>query len=96
VNRDPGDFEPAPGHDRLFGLRRVQGFVTREVTRSGTAAGVASELMSERDVVAKPVPDPVRARRIRDDVRRSMSANLAEGIALSHKLLPFAGVARHR
>jgi hypothetical protein len=50
--------------------------------------------MKERVAVAKPPPDPVRVRRIREDARRPMSANLAEGIALSHALLRFAGVAR--
>jgi hypothetical protein len=40
------------------------------------------------------IPDPVRAARLREDAQRSMSANLAEGIALSHKLLSFVGVAR--
>jgi len=44
----------------------------------------------------KPVPDPVRARRLRRDAQRPMSTNLAEGIALSHKLLSFTGVARGR
>jgi len=38
--------------------------------------------------------DPVRARRIRQDAQRPMSTNLAEGIALSHKLLRFVGIAR--
>lgn len=40
--------------------------------------------------------DPVRALRIRQDAQRPMSVNLAEGIALSHKLLRFAGSARGR
>jgi hypothetical protein len=40
------------------------------------------------------VPDPVRIRRLREDARRPMSTNLAEGIALSHALLRFVGVAR--
>ena len=52
--------------------------------------------MSERPTPAKPVPDPVRARRLREDAKRPMSTNLAEGIALSHKLLRFVGIARHR
>lgn len=35
----------------------------------------------------------VRARRLREDARRPISVNLAEGIALSHKLMRFAGAA---
>ena len=50
--------------------------------------------VAERIVTPKPLPDPVRVRRLRDDARRSLSANLAEGIALSHALLRFTGVAR--
>lgn len=39
------------------------------------------------------VADPVRLARLRGDAQRPMSVNLAEGIALSHKLLRFVGVA---
>jgi hypothetical protein len=42
------------------------------------------------------IPDPVRRRRLREDARRSMSANLVEGIALSHILMRFVGAARRR
>jgi hypothetical protein len=49
--------------------------------------------VSTSRAAAKPV-DPVRARRLRADAKRPMSVNLAEGIALSHKLLKFVGVAR--
>ncbi|MGN6557322.1 MAG: hypothetical protein ACTHLH_04840 [Solirubrobacterales bacterium] len=38
--------------------------------------------------------DAVRAQRLREDARRPMSVNLAEGIALSHKLMRFTGAAR--
>lgn len=38
--------------------------------------------------------EAVRLRRLREDAKRPMSVNLAETIALSHKLLEFAGVAR--
>jgi hypothetical protein len=34
-----------------------------------------------------------RVRRLREDARRSISVNLAEGIALSHKLMRFTGSA---
>jgi hypothetical protein len=37
--------------------------------------------------------EKVRLRRLREDGRRSLSANLSEGIALSHKLLRFTGAA---
>jgi hypothetical protein len=50
--------------------------------------------MIKREAVGKPVADPVRARRLREDAKRPMSTNLAEGIALSHKLLRFVSVAR--
>ncbi len=36
----------------------------------------------------------VRIRRLREDARRPISVNLAEGIALSHKLMRFTGAAR--
>lgn len=35
-----------------------------------------------------------RVRRLRKDARRPLSVNLVEGIALSHKLMSFAGTAR--
>jgi hypothetical protein len=35
----------------------------------------------------------VRARRLREDARRPISVNLAEGIALSHQLMRFTGAA---
>jgi hypothetical protein len=38
--------------------------------------------------------EAVRVQRLREDGRRSVSANLAEGIALSHKLMRFTGAAR--
>jgi hypothetical protein len=39
--------------------------------------------------------EAVRTRRLRKDARRSLSVNLAEGIALSHKLMRFTGAARN-
>ncbi len=39
--------------------------------------------------------EAIRVQRLRDDARRPMSINLAEGIALSHKLMQFVGTARH-
>lgn len=38
--------------------------------------------------------EAVRVQRLREDARRPISENLAETIALSHKLLRFAGSAR--
>jgi hypothetical protein len=38
--------------------------------------------------------EAVRIRRLREDARRPISVNLAEGIALSHKLMRFTGAAR--
>lgn len=38
--------------------------------------------------------EEVRLNRLREDARRPMSVNLAEGIALSHKLMRFVGSAR--
>lgn len=40
--------------------------------------------------------EAVRVRRLREDARRPLSVNLAEGIALSHKLMRFTGAARSR
>jgi hypothetical protein len=60
----------------------------------GTCRQRTIAVVTERTLSPRPTADPVRARRLREDARRSMSTNLAEGIALSHKLLRFAGVAR--
>jgi hypothetical protein len=38
--------------------------------------------------------EAVRVQRLREDARRPISVNLAEGIALSHKLMRFTGAAR--
>lgn len=40
--------------------------------------------------------EAVRLNRLREDAERPMSVNLAEGIALSHKLMQFVGSARPR
>jgi hypothetical protein len=50
--------------------------------------------MRERQSSPKQRTDPARAQRLRADAKRPMSTNLAEGIALSHKLLRFTGAAR--
>jgi hypothetical protein len=38
--------------------------------------------------------EAMRVQRLREDAQRSLSTNLAEGIALSHKLMEFTGAAR--
>jgi len=43
---------------------------------------------------AATAAEEVRVRRLREDARRPMSVNLAEGIALSHQLMKFTGAAR--
>lgn len=43
---------------------------------------------------AAAAAEAVRVHRVREDARRPMSVNLAEGIALSHKLMRFVGAAR--
>jgi hypothetical protein len=45
-------------------------------------------------VTAEAAAEAVRVKRLREDAKRPMSVNLAEGIALSHKLMRFAGAAR--
>ena len=53
--------------------------------------------MKQRETNAPSPADTaeaVRVRRLREDARRPISVNLAEGIALSHKLMRFTGAAR--
>ena len=50
-------------------------------------------LMTDQRMAPTRISDPVRQRRLREDARRSMSTNLAEGIALSHALMRFVGAA---
>lgn len=47
---------------------------------------------SSKDAAAKA--EAVRLHRLREDAKRPMSVNLAEGIALSHQLMQFTGAAR--
>ncbi len=51
--------------------------------------------MSEDEKPVSPAAqsEAVRLQRMREDAQRPMSVNLAEGIALSHKLLRFNGAA---
>jgi hypothetical protein len=48
---------------------------------------------ARREVRGAAANEAERARRIREDARRPISVNLAEGIALSHKLMRFTGSA---
>jgi hypothetical protein len=43
---------------------------------------------------AAAAAEAVRVRRLREDARRSLSENLAETIALSHKVMRFTDAAR--
>jgi hypothetical protein len=43
---------------------------------------------------ASAAAEAVRLNRLREDAQRPLSVNLAEGIALSHKLMRFTGSAR--
>lgn len=52
-----------------------------------------SEKMA-RDAVS--AAEEVRVKRLREDAQRPMNVNLAETIALSHKLLEMSGAARRR
>jgi hypothetical protein len=45
---------------------------------------------------AAKAAEEVRVKRLREDAQRPMSVNLAEGIALSHKLMRFTGAAQPR
>lgn len=53
---------------------------------------MAQEVEKPKDGAAEN--EAIRRRRLREDARRPMSVNLAEGIALSRKLAAFAGAAR--
>jgi hypothetical protein len=60
--------------------KRVCGQYDFNVTSSAKTSGAAAN-------------EATRLARLRADGRRSPSVNLAEGIALSHKLMQFAGAA---
>ncbi|MDQ3572817.1 MAG: hypothetical protein M3383_08170 [Actinomycetota bacterium] len=52
--------------------------------------------MTGQRITARPDDDPIRRRRIQADAARPLGVNLAEAIALSHKLLQISGSARRR
>lgn len=52
---------------------------------------------AEKDTRSSPdTNEAIRVRQLREDAQRPISVNLAEGIALSHKLMRFTGAARSR
>ncbi len=53
---------------------------------------IQQESKPSKNAAAKA--EEVRLHRLRKDAKRPMSVNLAEGIALSHKLMRFVGSAR--
>jgi hypothetical protein len=73
---------PLPNQERTI-LLRYRVFV----------AAIQQSSEAPRDPAA--IAEAIRVQRLRDDARRPMSINLAEGIALSHKLMQFVGTARH-
>jgi len=50
--------------------------------------------LRDKGVSAQAAADAVRVRQLREDAQRPAGVNLAEGIALSHKLMRFTGAAR--
>ena len=50
--------------------------------------------MKRNENTAAEAAEAVRIKRLREDARRPISVNLAEGIALSHQLMRFTGAAR--
>lgn len=73
---------PLPNQERTM-LLRYRVFVATIQQSSEAPRGPAA------------IAEAIRVQRLRDDARRPMSINLAEGIALSHKLMQFVGAARH-
>jgi hypothetical protein len=60
--------------------------------------GATMRFAVERSQRTPPSPaeaaEAVRVRRLREDARRPIGVNLAEGIAPRHKLMRFTGAAR--
>jgi hypothetical protein len=49
---------------------------------------------SSKEAPPVSIAEAVRIQRLREDARRPISLNLAEGIALSHKLIRFSNTLR--
>lgn len=79
----------------IWAAKPVRCPIRKEPFRSATVVFVAS-IQQSGDTPKDPAAaaEAVRVRRLRDDARRPMRINLAEGIALSHKLMQFVGTAR--
>jgi hypothetical protein len=60
----------------------------------GATLRVSMQRPEKVDPGAAEAAEAVRVRRLREDARRPISVNLAEGIALSHMLMRFTGAAR--
>jgi hypothetical protein len=92
---------PANVHGYAEGRGGVpQGRVRRQVRRE-LRVEIANYANRDSPLHAPIVTSPaetaeaVRIRRLREDARRPIGVNLAEGIALSHKLMRFTGAARN-
>lgn len=73
------------------------GFRTAPFIDRPYLAASISPKMKEREKApssAAASAEAVRVQRLREDAQRPISVNLAEGIALSHKLMRFTGAAR--
>jgi hypothetical protein len=72
----------------------------RRTSLAGSPQGAESAIRNGRIGVVESgernarVAEAVRVKRLREDAQRPLGVNLAEGIALSHKLIRFAGTAR--
>lgn len=64
------------------------------VNGPGTASIRAVKDRANAESRAAANAESVRVQRLREDARRPINVNLAEGIALSHKLMRFTGAAR--
>lgn len=69
----------------------------KDIASPVEAYGLASALVEQQPKPSQPPPAPPRvdrawARRLREDARRPLSENLAEGIALSHVLVRYPPV----
>lgn len=66
----------------------------RSTRRQPPLASVLMEKGEATTPSAAEKAEAVRVQRLREDARRPIGVNLAETIALSHKLMRFAGSAR--
>jgi hypothetical protein len=83
---------PSPG--RLDGL--ASSALVEQRPDTSQAPQTAHPPQESQPPQAPPRVDRAWARRLREDARRSLSENLAEGIALSHVLVRYADAATPR